>query len=127
MILKREQIQTMGRAAFFLRVHAFLSERVRLPAVREALSRRERVFALWNRVLDGFDTGSEYRSAVIISYALCQECAGVDPIAALRQLLADREPEYGAKCYFEDAGVLRFSEFDVPPELRSAAQKRGVE
>ena len=121
MVIRPEQVEAMGRTAFLLRMHGFLSERVRLAAVREALSDRERVYTLWNRVLDRYGSGPEYRSAILLSYALCQECSGSDGMVAVRRLLAGNEPEYEAKCYFEDAKALRFSEFDV------AATRRKVE
>ena len=116
MQVRPAQMQSLSRAAFFDRLHAFLVERARLPAVRAALARRVEVYALWGRIMNGFDTGSEYRCAIVLCYAFCRQCVGDDPIASVQALLAVADPEYDAKCWFEDSGSLRFSEFDLVPE-----------
>ena len=124
MLVRNAQMQSLSRAAFFGRLHAFLVERARLPAVRAPLPRREDIYALWNRIMDGFDTGSEYRCAVVLCYAFCRQCTGAEPIASVETLLAAADPEYDAKCWFEDSGSLRFSEFDLVPEDPMSAEAR---
>ena len=114
MILHESQMQALGRGNFFARLHSFLAARLRLPHLVELLFAHEQdVLFVWNEVLNAVALGSEYQSAVFLSYAFCRWSEGTDPLAATRQLIAAPDAEYRAKCYFENSEVMRFSEFDA--------------
>jgi hypothetical protein len=108
------RIEALGRLSFLNRLHAFLCARVLQPGLRNALTiQRESTYQLWNHILDSHNLGSEYRTALFLSYALCRRSQGQEELAAIAELLSSTEPEFAAKSYFEDSGIFRFSEFDL--------------
>lgn len=114
MLLERSQLQALGRGNFFARLHSFLMDRVRPLPLRNLLEQQAySVHQIWHQVLDAVDPGSEYSRAILLSYAFCRWRDGYEPVMAARQMVASADGEYQAKCYFENAGILRFSEFDL--------------
>lgn len=113
MVIRREQLDSMARSSFFEKLRAFLRERVRREELLRFMDDRGAMFSLWLHIGQRFDLGSEYRAAVILSYAWFQLCSNRNPEQEVSGLLALGEAEYQAKCYFESSGILRFSEFDL--------------
>jgi hypothetical protein len=108
-----EHLRAMARGCLFARLYTFLLDRLRSGGIRDALPRREIAFGLWRRVLDSTYPGTEYFTAILLTYALLRNCEGIDGVTSVQQLLATPDPEFAAKSYFEDTGALRFSEFDL--------------
>ena len=113
MILRRGQVEMLERLVFFDRLRRFLLDRVKGKNIRERLAGTASLYGMWNRVLDACGTGPEYRTALLLTYALLSETQGEDPVERTTAIACLPNSEYAAKCYFEDSGVLRFSAFDI--------------
>ena len=113
MIVSQQQRRELSRGYFYTKLHDFLSARARREDLKRALKDRPAVFRVWDTLYSEMGTRPEYRAAVLLTYALCRQVEGQEHVEAVQELLAQSEPEYTAKCYFEDLGFLRFSEFDL--------------
>ncbi len=113
MIVSLEQRNELSRGHFYRKLREFLLERMRREDLQESLKDGSSTFRIWDAVYPEVELGAEYRAAVLLTYTLCRAAEGREPAEAFQELVARPEAEYDAKCYFEDAGVFRFSEFDL--------------
>lgn len=103
------QLDALTRQHLMTKLHVFLVEHARDPAVRALLADSAGCFAFWGPLIGDVNATTEHGHAVRLSYALACRARGTDP------RLADAETEDAETAMMvrlEQGGVVTFADFD---------------